>query len=330
MITPEKILVCGLGSMGKRRIRLIQSLFPDIEIWGTDRRADRCAQTKELFHIRVEKDYFKAVSTLQPEAVFVCTAPLAHSDLVICALEHKAHTFSEINLTANRYEHIINTAQKNNRIAFLSSTFLFREEIRWIIEKVKACQNIGYRYHVGQYLPDWHPWEGYTEFFVANKQTSACKEIMAIEFPWITRAFGNVKHVKVMKNRSSDLELDYEDSFHILCEHENGTCGTLSIDCVCVRGVRKLEVYSDQLYLEWEGTPDSLKLYSQKTKQMVLVPCYEHIEKNEDYAQFVIENPYINEIQAFFSLIAGKTQSNQPYGYQEDLKVINLIEDIHR
>lgn len=326
----EKILVCGLGSMGKRRIRLLQSLYPGLSIYGTDKREDRCRETGQLFSIKVDTDYDSAFAAHRPDAVFVCTSPLEHSKVVLHALENTAHTFSEINLSSNGYEKIISAAKKMNRVAFLSATFLYREEINWIIEKIRGYKKLGYRYHVGQYLPDWHPWENYKDFFAANKETSACKEIMAIEFPWIRRAFGDVKSFNVVKNKSSELDLDHEDSFYIIFEHENGICGTINIDCICVHPVRKLEVYSENLYLEWGGTPDSLKLYSDENKQMISVPFHEHIERNEDYAQFVVENPYIKEIQSFFSLTARNPESGRPYGYREDLKVIRLIEDLNR
>ena len=34
---------------------------------------------------------------------------------------------------------------------------------------------------LGQYLPDWHPWESYKSFFVSNKKTNGCRELFAIE-----------------------------------------------------------------------------------------------------------------------------------------------------
>jgi len=50
------------------------------------------------------------------------------------------------------------------------------------------------------------------------------------------------------------------------------------------------------------------------------------LKKNENYDHFVIENPYINEIKKFISLVERKKDSKQIYGYADDLKVINLIE----
>jgi predicted dehydrogenase len=45
-----KIIVIGLGSMGKRRIRLI-SEHKDVELFGIDSQEARCAEVKEKFGI---------------------------------------------------------------------------------------------------------------------------------------------------------------------------------------------------------------------------------------------------------------------------------------
>ena len=46
-----KILVIGLGSMGKRRIRLIRDMYSTFEIFGVDGREDRRNDAKEQFRI---------------------------------------------------------------------------------------------------------------------------------------------------------------------------------------------------------------------------------------------------------------------------------------
>ena len=44
--------VIGLGSMGKRRIRLIKSNFPKINIVGIDNSEERCREVEDLFNIK--------------------------------------------------------------------------------------------------------------------------------------------------------------------------------------------------------------------------------------------------------------------------------------
>ncbi|MCD4722128.1 MAG: Gfo/Idh/MocA family oxidoreductase [Desulfobacula sp.] len=325
----KTVLVCGLGSMGKRRIRILKSLYPDISVVGVDSRQDRMTEVKTRFKIKVQTDFYKAFQEITPQVVFVCTPPLSHDQFVLYSLENKAHTFSEINLTYNAYDAIIKSSKQNQRIAFLSSTSLYKKEMNWIAGQLNSNQGrASYRYHVGQYLPDWHPWEHFSKFFVAQKESNACREIMAIEFPWIINAFGKVKDLKVIKSNISELDLEYPDIFHLLFKHENGCVGTITIDCICVKAVRKLDIYSDQFYIKWNGKPDTLKIDSDKKGKAISVPLYDRIQKEANYEAFVIENPYIEEVEHFFNLIEGNQILPILYGYEQDKYILKLIDEI--
>ena len=55
-----KIIVIGLGSMGKRRIRLL-SEHKDIELFGIDSQQSRCDEVKEKFGIKCYDNITEAV-----------------------------------------------------------------------------------------------------------------------------------------------------------------------------------------------------------------------------------------------------------------------------
>lgn len=319
-----KVMVCGLGSMGKRRIRLLLSLVSEIEIMGVDLNPDRCKEAREMLGIQVESDYPKALASFIPDAVFVCSPPKTHTDAVLLALENGAHSFSEINLVQDRYAEIVQKAESRGLCAFLSSTALYKKEMEWICQIRRDYRKVSYRYHVGQYLADWHPWESYKDFFVADKSTNAVKEIMAIEFPWLFKAFGELVDFKKMETRISQLDLDYPDTLHLILEHKDGTIGNMTIDCVSIKAVRSLQIYSDKCYIQWEGTPDSLAQYLEKDKKMDLISLYDAVQTQENYESYIIENPYLEEIKEFMSAI--KDTGYQPrYGYDDDRRVIQWI-----
>lgn len=63
-------------------------------------------------------------------------------------------------------------AKEKGVLLFLSSTMLYRRETQYIKQQVAAFgKPVHYIYHIGQYLPDWHPWENYKNFFVGNART---------------------------------------------------------------------------------------------------------------------------------------------------------------
>lgn len=320
-----KVVVIGLGSMGKRRIRLIKKIDDSITVVGVDGNEARCKEANELYGINT----YSSISDAKKEDIkcaFVCTSPLSHANIIEECLTNKWNVFTELNLVADKYEENIRLAKENGCVLFLSSTFFYREEISYIREKIKDRSKLNYIYHIGQYLPDWHPWENYKDFFVGNERTNGCREIMAIELPWLSEAFGKIMDCTVVSDKMSDLEINYNDNYMIQVAHENGNKGALIVDIVSPRAVRNLEIYGENLYLSWNGNPTSLMEFCSETKETRNVNLYSSVEQLEGYSSFVVENAYQNEIQEFFAVVAGERE--QQYGFEKDMQILSLIDRI--
>ena len=214
------------------------------------------------------------------------------------------HIFSELNLVDDGYVDNIQLSRDMGLTLFLSSTFLYREEVRFIKKKVKESSvKANYIYHIGQYLPDWHPWEHYSQFFVGEKRTNGCREIMAIELPWLVDVFGKVLEIEVKKDSMSSLQLSYPDNYHIFLVHESGHKGFLAIDVVSRKAVRNFELYSEHMYLSWDGTPQGLNLYNIETKKNELVTVYDKIDKDVNYHEQSLRIPIIKRLFHFLLLL---------------------------
>lgn len=318
------VLVIGLGSMGKRRIRLLRETYPDFEIFGVDGREDRRQEAREQAGIECVESVEEAGRRFDIDAAFVCTSPLSHSSIITECLQNSWNVFTELNLVPDGYERNMSLARENGCKLFLSSTFLYREEINYIRDRVGKDQRWNYIYHIGQYLPDWHPWENYTEFFVGDKRTNGCRELMAIELPWLTQTFGKVMRTHVLADKITGLNIDYRDNYMIQIEHENGNKGALIIDVVSPVAVRKLEIYSEHKYIQWSGTPDSLCEYNKETDKLEPVDLHEIEEHREGYRAFVVENAYRNEIREFVEVVMNDRQPQ--YGFEQDLEILKLID----
>ncbi len=323
-----KLIVIGLGSMGKRRIRLLLKEFSGIIVCGVDLNQERRVQVECEFNIRTYSYLTNAIDNEKPDAVFVCTSPISHADIALESIGKGLHVFSEINLLCNKYDEIIQMAKLHDVQIFLSSTLLYRKEIQEIKQNV-LCESsrVNYRYHVGQYLPDWHPWEDYRNFFVANKKTNGCREILAIDLPWIIDIFGKIKKIYCLKDKMSGLEIDYPDNYIIMLEHENGNKGTLNIDIVSRKAVRDLLVYSENLYITWDGTPNGILKYNLANKSMDKISVYDNVQKDYRYADNIIENAYLEEIKVFIEKINNRG-NGEKYTFEEDKYTLSIIDQI--
>ena len=322
-----KIIVIGLGSMGKRRLRLL-SEHKDLQLFGIDSQESRCEEVKEKFGIICFNSIAEAVEKEDIKAAVISTSPLSHASIIKECLTHNLHVFTEINLVKDGYDENIAMAKEKGLVLFLSSTFLYRKETQYIIEKVHATKcPLNYIYHVGQYLPDWHPWESYNNYFIGNPKTNGCREIMAIDLPWIVTAFGPIKSFHAVKSKNTELNINYNDNYLITLQHESGHKGFFAVDVVARKSGRSIDIYGEQLQLSWGGTADSLNIYNideKKNEPVMFDDASEHVE---GYASFVTENPYREELNAFLKQITDSTYS-PAWDFDKDKTVLDIIDKI--
>ena len=321
----NKVVVVGLGSMGRRRIRLMRSL-PDAPcIVGVDTSEARRRQSEDEFGIDTTASLGEVSAAVGFDAAFVCTSPGGHEAVVMQCLEAGLHDFMEINHAGDWSGRAESLAAQKGLKLFISSTFLYHPQINYIIDAVKGA-TVDYIYHSGQYLPDWHPWESYKDFFVAEKRTNACREILAIELPWIVKAFGEVDSLHVMKDKNSSLEIDFPDNFMIALRHKNGNKGVFCQDIISRKGMRGLEVYSEDIHLFWDGRAHQLKRYDIGKKTVCPVDVREPWAQDAQAMPEYFENVYREEVRNFFDFISGIAPSQ--HSLAADTYVLDLIDKI--
>lgn len=324
-----RIVVVGLGSMGRRRIRLLQGFFPGTELCGVDADEKRAAGAAIEWGIPCYTSLAQALAEFSPGLGFVCTSPLGHAEITAALLGAGLDVFSEINLVSDGYDETLALAADRQKLLFLSSTPMYRKETIYI-EQLAAAQTkpLAYRYHVGQYLPDWHPWESYRDFFVADERTNGIRELLAIELPWLLRCFGGVVSFRSHSQTLSSLGLGYPDTLSLELRHAAGHTGQLLFDVVSRKAVRAFELVGEDAYLSWGGTPDSLTRYDIAQKVDESVELYADALHDERYAQNIVENAYVDEMAAFFETLAGREARR--HTFEQDRALLALIDDIER
>ncbi len=326
MMDINTILVVGYGSMGRRRIRLAGELIPGVRFICVDSNKQRQIQAREDGHIAVSS--LEKGIELSPDVAFVCTSPGHHAEIILSLLNARIHVFTELNLTSDKYDEIREAVGKNDRVVFISSTLVYKKQMEIFREEVgKQSKPLIYTYHVGQYLPDWHPWESYRDFFVGKKETNGVREIMAIQLPWIIRTFGKVRYVNAVERRCTDLEIDFPDSVVLTLEHENGSVGSVVFDVTSRKAVTRLEILGEDVHIFWDGHNDDLYRLNLDTKEQEQIKVYETEERIAGYSDNIAEEPYRDEIREFLGAMEGKMVR---YGLEEDAYVLGLIDDIEQ
>jgi predicted dehydrogenase len=316
--------------MGRRRLRLLSHFFPQFSLAAVDSRDDRRKAVTHEFGCPVFESFADALKDFAPQALIVSTPPTSHSAFLVEALHRGINTFSELDLLDDGYEELLAFEKRGAPVAHLSSTMLYRSENRWIINNHSALgKRKFYTYHVGQYLPDWHPWEKYDAFFVGSAQTNAIREILCIELPWLIKSFGSVTEHRCLWSQTSSLTLPYPDTCHALLRHADGTTGSLVVDCVARSALRELRLDGEEGTIVWKGKLDSLRFLAPSGKDIAPLSGERELEQIGEYADFINETPYLEELRHFFHLITGET-TGRIYGYAEHREILHLADKFER
>jgi predicted dehydrogenase len=317
-----KVLVIGLGSMGKRRLRCLKRLGI-ADITGFDPRADRREEASSKYGIAATGDWDRA-RTLASDAWIVSTPPDTHVGYGTEAVTRGISFFTEANVTDPSMRELIAALAKSDIVGAPSCTMRYYfgpRRIKAMVEAGAIGRPLTFTYQSGQYLPDWHPWESYKDFYVSKRATGACREIVPFELCWLTDVFGPVASLSCMKDRLGDLDADIDDVYQLLLRFDNRVIGHLMVDVIARPAVRLFRLLGTSGTIEWDHGLKRLRHYgaengSWKEESLdigTVEPGYLHAEE-----------PYVDEMADF--LAAVRRERPWPYPFTEDERILSLLE----
>jgi len=313
-------LVVGLGSMGKRRIRnLIACGVTDIV--GLDVREDRRAEAEERFSIKTIK-YLDELDNLSYFKAFIISVPPDRH----MAFDNNISCFIEASVVDEGMKELLDKMKTNDRVKICPScTLTFHPSIKLIknlIEGGKIGKVSNFSYHSGQYLPDWHPWEGINDFYVSKPETGGCREIVPFELTWINNIFGEVEKIQGYYGKTIELGADIDDVYSFCIKYKMGVYGAVIVDVVSRSAVRQLIINGDKGQITWNWDERKVKLYDAVAKRRV-----EYFEpeghSESGYNSNIIEEMYIEEIRAFIECIEKGRQ--YPNSFEKDYKLLQTL-----
>lgn len=327
-----KVLVVGLGSMGKRRIRNLQALGVK-EIVGFDGRKDRREEAQNLYNISLLDQINKGnIQSNGFDALVISVPPAAHHHYMEMSAKLKIPFFVEASVVDEGLNEVISTVKENNIIAAPSGTLFFHDGIRKIYEIVQSGElgkitNV--TYHSGQYLPDWHTYEKVSEYYVSQKETGGAREIVPFELTWITKLFGFPK--TVMGSYLKTIEIvgaeEIDDTYNAILSYKEGFLINLTIDVVSRFATRSLLINGSKKQLRWLWENQSIEIFDPKSNKWESYK-YESLKAHDGYNKNITEQMYINEVTNFLNAVTGKEAFFNDLEY--DRNVLRLLYTIEQ
>ena len=284
-----KIMIAGLGSIGRRHLRNLLALGErDILLYRTQRST---LPDDELAGIPVETD-LEAALARQPEAVIVSNPTALHMQVAIPAARAGGQFSTRCLLlekpVAESMQRIpeLEAAVSENGVRVLVG-FHFRyhpglQYIRDLLEAGEIGRPLSVRAHWGEYLPGWHPWEDYRQGYSARLDLGG-GVVLTLSHPldYLRWLFGEVAALWAFTGKNSDLELQVEDSAEIGLRFASGMLGSLHLDYNQRPASHWLEAIGSQGTLHWDNLSGEVRVFQGKTGDCQVYPPPTGLERND-------------------------------------------------
>lgn len=287
-----RFLIIGLGSMGKRRIRNLLALG-ETDIIGYDTNPEVAQKVQDKYNIKVSP----MIEDKDPDAVIISTPPDHHNEWIKWSVLNKTPCFVEASVVLQDLEKINEQAKESGVLICPSCTFQFDRYVR----KIKQMLNdgilgkpLGFNFHLGQLMLDWHPGQPLDNYYAAKKLTGAAKEMVTFDWTWLFDLFGFPEDVRGFYGKTLDMGCDIDDTYAMALKYPD-KLGVMMTDAVAKDYIKRLVVNTDTMTLvqDWrEGGID--------------------------------ESMYIDEMRAFIKAVKGEEKFSNTL--DKDIKILKLLE----
>lgn len=322
-----RVLIIGLGSMGKRRVRCLRALGIEAkDICGYDIRPDRRAEAESLYGITTGISFDDAFARHRPDALNISTPPDQHYPYMKEAVERGVSFFVEASVLDDGIEDIIRRRDAAGISAVPSNTTIFHPAATIIHELIRAGRLgrlSGIYLNWGQYLPGWHTYESVADFYVSNPKVGGAREIVPWQFSLFAHILGFPSRVCGFFKKTTDIPGAEKvfDTYNCLMDYDSFTLN-ISVDVVARPSVNRIMAIGDKGQLRWDWDRNEIDFHDAAKGVREKIP-YAIVKTVKGYNENISEDMYIRETEAFLREIGGGEPF--PGSLEKDLKVLKTL-----
>ena len=317
----SRILIVGLGIIGKRHKELAHQLFPNAEIEVLrlrDKSQILDSGSKFLTTIQDAKEF-------SPEIAVLCTPSTTHISLALEFAKSDVHLLIEkpISQSSAGVLEVLEECASRNVVLMVGYNLRYLkslQEFRRHVSEGLIGRPLSVRCEVGQYLPNWRPKKDYRKSVSARSELGGGVMLeLSHEIDYLRWIFGEVDWVRATLLRQSELEIDVEDTVHLTIGFEKSIYGkqliaNLNMDFIRHDATRSCTVIGDRGSLRWDGILGEVSVIQADKK------AWETLFVNDNG----IEETYILEWQEFIKAI--KEKRDPAVTGADGLRVVEIIE----
>ncbi len=189
--------------------------------------------------------------------------------------------------------------------------------LRDLVNSGAVGRTIRVELHLAAHLADWHPWERYQDFFMAQAalgggallDESHFIDLMVWIFGWPRDVYGTAERI-------SNLEIDTDDNVEALFRYESGLRVSLHLDVFARPHQRRIRVYGEMGTIEWDYETNSVLLF----RTGVEPETFSHDCQRNDM--------FVAEAGEYLAVLNGRQAPSCTLA--DGLRVLDLVEAIRR
>lgn len=300
-----RVLLVGLGSIGKRHLSNIKTIDPtaEITVWhlhskkdGSDVKIDGVNEVVYSFEESIHP---------KPQVAFITCPSIFHIPIATMLAREGIDLFIEKPISSNLsdVETFLNIGKTQKILIMVGYNLRFHRPIQLLKQKIgegSIGNLIGIHAEVGQYLPDWRPGMDYRQSVSARKDLGGGAVLeLSHELDYARWLFGEVKSVSAQVDQLSDLEINVEDTAEIILKFSNNAIGSIHLDMIQRSPIRGCQIIGSKGTLKWDGMTDLVTQFSVKNNTWSVLHPAEKINRNE---------MYVTEIQHFFECVKNRKE----------------------
>ena len=198
------------------------------------------------------------------------------------------------------------------------------KDITRIVQEGRYGKVTNFSYHSGQYLPDWHPWEKVSDFYVSNRATGGGREIVPFELTWMVDTLGWPVEAKGCFRKTMDVGAEIEDSYAFVLSYADKV-GTVIVDVAARYAVRNLVINLEKAQIQWKWDDACFSLYEVETGRWIRFEQPE-FSSASGYNKNIGEQMYIDELASFICSFTGGAPF--PNSIDDDIRVLEILKGI--
>ncbi len=293
------IVIAGLGSVGRRHLRNLKALgWQNVVLLRTHQST---LPDDELAGLPVETSIERALA-YEPVGVIIATPTACHLEVALPAAAAGCHLLIEkpLSHTLDGIDLLQGAVRKRDVRVLVGFQFRFHpglQTVKRLLEEDAVGAILSVHAHMGEYLPQWHPWEDYRRSYSARKDLGGGVVLtLSHPFDYVRWLVGDAVAISAFIGRRGGLEIEVEDTAEILVQLASGAIGQVHLDYIQLQPSHWLSIIGQEGTIRWDNRAGAVHCFRSRQGKEEMFSPPQGFERNA---------MFLSEMRHFLACIDG-------------------------